>query len=94
MFTESGQPCRHLAHIAVQPNSLIEAMKSTGWRGKIIFYQDNHVELYDLKRDLGEQNDLAGSRPQQAAQLRQKLAAWRQAIGAQMMTPNPNYKPR
>jgi arylsulfatase A-like enzyme len=60
----------------------------------IEFYQDNHVELYDLKRDLGEQNDLAGSRPQQAAQLRQKLAAWRQAIGAQMMTPNPNYKPR
>jgi arylsulfatase A-like enzyme len=60
----------------------------------IEFYQDNHVELYDLKRDLGEQNDLAGSRPQLAAQLRQKLAAWRQAVGAQMMTPNPNYKPR
>lgn len=56
--------------------------------------QDNHVELYDLKRDLGEQNDLARSRPQQAAQLRRKLAAWRQAVGAQMMTPNPNYKTR
>ncbi len=59
----------------------------------IEFYQDNHVELYDLKRDLGEQNDLARSRPQQAAQLRQKLEAWRQAVGAQMMTLNPQYKP-
>lgn len=57
----------------------------------IEFYQDDHVELYDLKRDLGEQNDLARSRPQQAAQLRQKLAAWRQAVGAQMMTRNPQY---
>lgn len=60
----------------------------------IEFYQDNHLELYDLKNDLGERHDLARSRPQQATQLRQKLAAWRQAVGAQMMTPNPEYKPR
>ena len=60
----------------------------------IEFYQDNHLELYDLKNDLGERQDLARSRPQQATQLRQKLAAWRQAVGAQMMTPNPEYKPR
>ncbi|MFN0119779.1 MAG: sulfatase [Blastocatellia bacterium] len=57
------------------------------------FYQDDHVELYDLKRDIGEQNDLARSRPQVAEQMRKKLAAWRKAIGAQMMTPNPQYKP-
>lgn len=59
----------------------------------IEFYQDNHVELYNLKRDLSEQNDLAHNRPQQAAQMRQKLAAWRREVGAQMMTPNPGYKP-
>lgn len=59
----------------------------------IEFYQDNHVELYDLKRDLGEQNDLASSRPQVAEQMRKKLAAWRQSVGAQMMTLNPQYKP-
>ncbi len=58
----------------------------------IEFYQDNHVELYDLKNDIGERNDLARSRPQQAAQMRQKLAAWRQSVGAQMMTPNPAYQ--
>ncbi len=59
----------------------------------IEFYQDNHVELYDLQRDLGEQNDLARRRPQHAAQLQQKLAAWRQSVGAQMMTLNSEYKP-
>lgn len=58
----------------------------------IEFYQDDHVELYDLKRDLGERNDLAGSRPQVAARLRQKLAAWRKSVDAQMMTANPDYR--
>lgn len=58
----------------------------------IEFYQDNHVELYDLKSDLSERNDLARSRPQEVAKLRQKLAAWRHSVGAQMMTLNPNYQ--
>ncbi|MDX2031162.1 MAG: sulfatase [Blastocatellia bacterium] len=58
----------------------------------IEFFQDSRVELYDLKTDLGERNDLARARPGMAAQMRQKLAAWRKAVGAQMMTPNPNYK--
>jgi arylsulfatase A-like enzyme len=59
----------------------------------IEFYQDEHVELYDLKNDLGERNDLAKARPQVAEKLRQKLVAWRQSVNAQMMTLNPTYKP-
>jgi len=57
----------------------------------IEFYQDDHVELYDLKRDLGERHDLAESRPQLATRLRRKLAAWRKRVDAQMMTINPQY---
>jgi len=57
----------------------------------IEFYQDNRVELYDVNNDLSEQHDLVRSRPQQAAELQHKLAAWRQAVGAQMMTANPLY---
>jgi len=59
----------------------------------IEFFEDNHVELYDLKNDLGERRNLAASRPQLTAQLRQKLAAWRESVGAQMMTSNPDYRP-
>jgi arylsulfatase A len=58
----------------------------------IEFFDGDRVELYDLKRDLGERQDLAGSRPAQAARLRRKLAAWRRSVGAQMMKPNPEYK--
>ncbi|MEI8290174.1 MAG: sulfatase [Verrucomicrobiota bacterium] len=60
----------------------------------IEFYEDNHVELYQLKDDIGEQQNLAGKLPDKAAALRQKLHEWRQRVGAQMPTPNPDYDPQ
>jgi arylsulfatase A-like enzyme len=57
----------------------------------IEFYEDNHVELYNLKNDIGEKNDLAKTMPDKAGDLRIKLAAWRKEVGAQMPTPNPNF---
>jgi arylsulfatase A len=56
------------------------------------FYEDGHVELYDLKNDLGEQHDLAASMPEKARALELKLDAWRRRVGAQMPLPNPNYE--
>ncbi len=60
----------------------------------IEFYEDNHVELYHLKNDIGEQQNLAAKLPDKAAALRQKLHEWRQRVGAQMPSPNPNYDPQ
>lgn len=63
-------------------------------KSKLIeFYEDGRLELYDLASDIGEKNNLAGTMPKKAAQLQQKLAAWRQSIGAKMPTPNPDYDP-
>jgi len=59
----------------------------------IEFYEDGHVELYNLKDDIGEQHDLAAEMPEKAAELRKMLADWRKAVNAQMPTPNPNYDP-
>jgi arylsulfatase A-like enzyme len=58
----------------------------------IEFYEDKHLELYNLREDLSETNDLAAKMPEKAAELRQKLADWRRAVNAQMPTPNPDYK--
>ncbi|MBI3849482.1 MAG: sulfatase [Verrucomicrobia bacterium] len=55
------------------------------------FLEDNHVELYNLKTDLSEQNNLAASLPAQAEELRQQLHAWRKQVAAQMPQPNPNF---
>lgn len=57
------------------------------------FYQDHQVELYNLKEDPAETRDLAATRPDLAAALRQQLHAWRQQVGAQMPTPNPAHEP-
>jgi len=58
------------------------------------FYEDQHVELYNLKDDLAETRDLAGKLPDMTAVLRQKLHAWRKNVGAQMPTPNPACDPK
>jgi len=59
----------------------------------IEFYEDDHVELYDLAADIGETIDLATAYPDLAAELRNGLHRWRESVGAQMPTPNPEYDP-
>lgn len=59
----------------------------------IEFYADNSVELYNLKNDIGEQQNLATAMPEKTAELRQRLHAWRRKVNAQMPTPNPDYDP-
>ena len=57
------------------------------------FFNDMRVELYDLKRDIGEQHDLVKEKPNVAHELRARLHAWREEVGAQMPTPNPKHDP-
>jgi arylsulfatase A-like enzyme len=59
----------------------------------IEFYEDNHVELYNLKDDISEKNDVSAKLPQKTRELRQMLHAWRKQVGARMPKPKPNYKP-
>lgn len=59
----------------------------------IEFFEDNHCELYNLKDDLSEQNDLAAKMPDKVKELRKLLADWRKSVDAKLATPNPNYDP-
>jgi len=68
------------------------AVRDGDWRLVEIF-EDNRMELYDLKNDPEEQRDLAATEPKKAAELRSELAAWRSRVGAQLPTPNPDYDP-
>jgi arylsulfatase A len=67
------------------------AVRVGDWK-LIEFYEDMRVELYDLKDDLSEAHDLSQAQPEKAAQLRERLHQWREAMGAQMPTPNPDFK--
>ena len=57
----------------------------------IEFFNDRHVELYDLRSDLGEQQNLAPSQSQRTDQMLRRLHAWQAEVGAQMPTPNPRH---
>ncbi|WP_215225097.1 sulfatase [Echinicola shivajiensis] len=58
----------------------------------IEFYEDMHCELYDIKNDIAEKNDLSIKHPEKVKELRKKLHQWRSKVNAQMPYPNPNYK--
>jgi len=53
----------------------------------IEWYEDNSIELYNLKDDLSEKNDLAGTMPEKAAELRGMLHKWLKETNATVPTP-------
>jgi len=53
----------------------------------IEWYEDNSIELYNLKDDLGEKNDLAAKMPEKAAELRKMLHRWLKRMKADVPTP-------
>ncbi len=59
----------------------------------IEFYEDWRCELYNLRLDIGEQQNLAGKYPERVKELRTLLDGWRKSVGAQMPTLNPDYTP-
>jgi len=59
----------------------------------IEFFEDNKLELYNLRKDIGESKNLADKSPEKARQLHDKLNQWRQSVDAKMPTPNPDYDP-
>lgn len=50
------------------------------------FFEDGRLELYNLKDDLGQKNDLATTLHEKARELHQKLVAWRAETQAAMPT--------
>jgi arylsulfatase A len=71
----------------------VSALRSGRWK-LLEYLEDGHLELYDLETDPGETRDLAPSDPARAAELRERLRAWRTAVNAQMPRPNPAYRPQ
>ena len=59
----------------------------------IEFFEDNHVELYNLREDIGEAHDLSAELPEKAADLRERLHAWQRAVEAKIPQPNPDFEP-
>jgi len=55
------------------------------------FYEDNKMVLFDLSKDLKEENDLSKKLPSETEKLYTRLKDDLKAMDAQMPTPNPKY---
>lgn len=55
-------------------------------------YETGKLELYNLKDDISESNDLAATMPAKTQDLYNLLANWRKEVNAQMPIKNPAYK--
>ncbi|MBN1561231.1 sulfatase-like hydrolase/transferase, partial [candidate division KSB1 bacterium] len=67
------------------------ALRAREWK-LIEFYEYEKVELYNLKEDVGEKNDLAATLPDKRDELLAKLHSWQRELGAKMPTMNPDIK--
>lgn len=74
-----------------QTTTPVSAVRARDWK-LLEYFEDNRVELFNLKADPGEQNDLAQANPEKAAELRSLLQAWRKSVGAALPRPNLDFK--
>jgi arylsulfatase A-like enzyme len=59
----------------------------------IHFIEDDSKELYDLKTDIGEKNNLINKYPEKAEVLYHDLDNWLKEVNAKIPEKNPNYNP-
>jgi arylsulfatase A-like enzyme len=58
------------------------------------FYEDNGLQLFNLREDIGEKKNLASAQPDKAKELLARLVVWRRETGAKMPTPHkPGERP-
>jgi len=69
------------------------AIRAGDWK-LIHYYEDNRMELFNLKTDPAETKNLAATHPAKAKALREKLDAWRKETDAKAPTKNPDWQPR
>ncbi len=82
----------HYPHYCHVPYSTPAGAVRVGDWKLLELFEDQRVELFDLKDDPGERRDLADQLPDKAAELRQRLRDWRTSVGAQMPSPNPSFR--
>ncbi|MEP2775793.1 MAG: sulfatase [Luteolibacter sp.] len=75
-------------HWRATPSSL---MCRGDWK-LVQYFEDGHVELYNVKEDISEKNDLSGQYPERAADMKRELEEWQKQTQAPIPTEmNPDF---
>jgi len=83
----------HYPHYSPQLGRPAAAMRKGDFK-LILFFEDSRVELYNLRDDLSEKNDLSQKDTARTAAMRARLERWLRQTKAQIPAKNPNYDPR
>ncbi|PQO38187.1 sulfatase [Blastopirellula marina] len=75
----------HYPHYGNQGGSPSAAVREGNWK-LAEFYEDGHLELFNLSDDIGEQHNVADQHPELVEKLHAKLEAWRKETGAKLPT--------
>ena len=68
-------------------NRHFEEQVTGDWK-LIEYFEDGRSELYNLKDDIGEKQNVASEHPDKVQALHDKIVAWRKSVGAKMPTKN------
>jgi arylsulfatase A-like enzyme len=82
----------HYPHYGNQGGTPGSSIRSGDWK-LIEFFEDGRLELYNLRDDIGEDNDRAESEPEIRNRLHNLLLAWRKECEAKYPAINPDYIP-
>jgi len=82
----------HYPHYSNQGGAPAGSIRDGDWK-LIEWYEDGRLELFNLRDDIGEKNNLAAANPEKTKELHEKLIAWRKDVHAVMPKPNPDYDP-
>lgn len=81
----------HYPHYGNQGGAPYGAVREGDWK-LIEWYEDGALELYNVRDDRSEKNNLAGANDARVRELKAKLEAWRKDVGAVMPTNNPDFR--
>ena len=81
----------HYPHYGNQGGAPFGAIRDGDWK-LIEWYEDGSLELYNLRNDIGEKNNVIKAEQARGKELHEKLIAWRKETKAVMPTPNPTAK--
>jgi arylsulfatase A-like enzyme len=80
----------HLPHYNHQGSKPSSAFREGNW--KLVYtYEDDHYELFNLKRDISETHNLAQKKTNKLNKLKTKMQSMLKQLKAKFPIPNPNY---
>lgn len=80
----------HYPHYGNQGGEPSAIMMDRNWK-LIHYFENGRNELYDVSKDIGEQNDIAADQPNMVAEMEAALSSWYREVGAAFPSENPKF---